>query len=662
MQNRQGRKMAGAAALLAIVTMTLAVAVAAGLLPTPRAWAQGAAAPAASAAPAAPAAPATGSANVPGQSGVGAAPAAAPGKATNPNTGPSANRPSAQQQKAVQPAAAARTATGETPVPLAKAPPRDPAVKVGQCLECHDDIKAFHDAGTHKTVGCNACHTGLQAHLQNRRTRPQTSTDPASCGSCHKNQYETMYAMNWEKTARKEKTLATGPSPNPAFEKLMMPHLFGREHNEPRSHAFALYDQLMVDRAFGGRYQNKEGHKTLAQPGGHFKLWDAIEDTRPGEDHKAFLPGTGAAANPVCMSCKTADHILDWAYLGDPVPNAKWSRTSKVTEFVKDVNHSLNCIFCHDPHSAKPRVVRDALIQAITRPEADTLWHKDKRGAKVEVVDMGMRGFTRKIATLSRYDTNLQCGQCHVEYNCNPGTDPTTGKPVTMSDARTNHFPFKKVADIPKHYTDLKFRDFKHGITGALLWKGQHPDTENYYGSKHQKAGVECSQCHMPKVKDKRTGKTFTSHWQTSPKHYLKETCLTCHEDWSEKQALYVVDALKYRHQGKLRKAEFWLSRFIDKFEEAKNLGVAENILNQARDKHYEAHIHWEWWTASNGAYFHTPDESIESINKSTMISQEGVKLLEEAMASIRGVAPNNTPTGGSSPLPATSGAPSPKK
>ena len=24
--------------------------------------------------------------------------------------------------------------------------------------------------------------------------------------------------------------------------------------------------------------------------------------------------------------------------------------------------------------------------------------------------------------------------------------------------------------------------------TGALLWKGQHPDVENYYGSKHQKA------------------------------------------------------------------------------------------------------------------------------------------------------------------------------
>ena len=113
-----------------------------------------------------------------------------------------------------------------------------------------------------------------------------------------------------------------------------------------------------------------------------------------------FKPGTAAAANPVCMSCKTADHILDWAYLGDPVPGAKWSRTSKVNEFVKDTNHSLNCIFCHDPHSAKPRIIRDGLIQALTRPEKDTLWHKDARAAKIDVKDLGVRGFTRKIATL----------------------------------------------------------------------------------------------------------------------------------------------------------------------------------------------------------------------------------------------------------------------
>jgi formate-dependent nitrite reductase cytochrome c552 subunit len=247
-----------------------------------------------------------------------------------------------------------------------------------------------------------------------------------------------------------------------------------------------------------------------------------------------------------------------------------------------------------------------------------------------------VRGFTRKIATLDRYDMNLQCGQCHVEYNCNPGTDPTTGQPIGMTDSRTNHFPFKKVDDIGKHYTDLKFGDFRHGITGALLWKAQHPDVENYYESKHQKAGVECSSCHMPKVKDKKTGKLYTSHWQTSPKHYLKETCLQCHGGWSEKQALYVIDSLKSRHQGKLRQAEYQLTRFVDKFEEAKNMGVDEATLNKARQIHYNAHIHWEWWTASNGAAFHSPDEATASINKGIGYSQEGIKLLDDAMAAKR--------------------------
>ena len=133
-----------------------------------------------------------------------------------------------------------------------------------------------------------------------------------------------------------------------------------------------------------------------------------------------------------------------------------------------------------------------------------------------------------------------------------------------MADQRTNHFPFKDVNQLGQHYTDLKFRDFKHGITGALLWKGQHPDTENYYNSEHQKAGVECHQCHMPKMKD---AKTDTSHWQTSPRHYIKQTCLQCHGDWNEQQALYVMDSLNARVQGKLRKAEFWLTRMVDKFE-----------------------------------------------------------------------------------------------
>jgi formate-dependent nitrite reductase cytochrome c552 subunit len=555
----------------------------------------------------------------------------------------------------------AQTQAAAAAAPKAATKTAAAGVKADTCYGCHAPIKEFHAGNKHKGVACTACHEGVDAHLGNVKSRPKTVVDPAACGACHKNQYESQYRMNYEKPARFEKSQAIGPSPNPSWDKLMAPHGFTREHNLARSHSFMVLDQFVVDRAFGGRFETKTGWQYLTIPAGNFKVWDVIEDKFPGEDHKVFKPGTAAAANPVCVSCKSQDHILDWAYLGDPVPGAKWSRTSKVQEMVKDINHALNCFFCHDPHSTQPRVVRDGLIQALSRPEKDTLWHKDSRAAKIDVKDLGLRGFTRKIALLDRYDTKLQCGQCHVEYNCNPGTDPTTGQAVTMADSRTNHFPFKDVNDIAKHYTDLKFRDFRHAITGAMLWKGQHPDVENYYNSRHQKAGVECHQCHMPKVKDGKTGKLYTLHWQTSPKHYIKETCLTCHSQWNEKQARYAIDSLNARIQGKTRKAEYWLTRMIDKFEEARGLGVDDAVLNQVREKHYEAHIHWEWWTASNGAAFHNPDQTVTSLNKSMTLSQEGIKLLDDAMAAKRKAAASAPAAAPAAPA-KSSAAPAPAK
>jgi len=67
---------------------------------------------------------------------------------------------------------------------------------------------------------------------------------------------------------------------------------------------------------------------------------------------------------------------------------------------------------------------------------------------------------------------------------------------------------------------------------------------------------------------------------------------------------------------------------------------VDEAVLNQAREKHFEAHVHWEWWTASNGAHFHNPEQANESINKSIVISQEGIKLLDDAMKAKRAGTP----------------------
>src|SRR4030042_567809 len=189
-------------------------------------------------------------------------------------------------------------------------------------------------------------------------------------------------------------------------------------------------------------------------------------------------------------------------------------------------------------------------------------------------MDVGLRGCHRKLRHLERYDPRLQGGQCHVEYNCNPGYDPknpdTSKYSVTMDDRRTNHFPFKDVLDLYDHYVNkVGFLDFKHALTGGLLWKAQHPEAETFYNSKHAKAGAGCDACHLPKIKGKK-GKAFTSHFAVTPRVQLKETCLKCHSKWTEEQARYAIDSVKAHIRGKMRKAEFWLSSLIDRIVGAK--------------------------------------------------------------------------------------------
>lgn len=513
------------------------------------------------------------------------------------------------------------------------------AVQVDVCYGCHDTIQKLHTMGKHAKVNCSNCHSGLQKHLTapGPETRPVTDTSWEACGACHKDQYESFMKVSLHRPARDEKSQLTNRSPNPFWDKLMAGHGFTKEHALTRSHVNMLVDHLVVDRAYGGRFQGKKGWEYILEKG---KAWDILADTHPeAKEHKTFIPQSAAAANPVCLQCKTQDHILKWSYLGDKIEGkTTWDRTSNVVEVAKDVNHGLNCFYCHDPHAAKPRIVRDGLIQALTRPEADTLWHKDPKHTNIKVMDMGVRGFTRKIALLDRYDTRLQCGQCHVEYNCNPGYDPTNPDTSSytekMGDRRTNHFPYKDVFGLYDHYKNqVKFLDFKHAITGGLLWKAQHPESETFYNSKHAKAGAGCDSCHTPKVKNKQ-GKVYTSHFAATPRVQLKETCLTskCHPKWTEEEAKYAIDSIKAHIRGKMRKAEYWLSALIDKISAAKASAVPEDIIKQAQDQHLKAHILWEFWTAENSDGFHNPEMARESLTKSVDESQKGIKILTDAM------------------------------
>jgi formate-dependent nitrite reductase cytochrome c552 subunit len=488
-----------------------------------------------------------------------------------------------------------------------------------KCYECHDEIKGMKESSKHAKLTCKTCHENLAKHMESMgEVKPVTLINAAICGNCHKDQYESFYKVNHEAAARKEKGSPTGRSP--LQDKLLAGHGFTFEHNEPRGHAFMVTDQFIVDRFQGGRYQYKEGWKGYDKPG---RTWDVLLD----KGEKTRLPETAMAGNPTCIQCKTSDHVLNWKFLGDKDTKAKWDRTSNVNDVAKETNNPVGCIHCHDPHGTQPRVVRDALIHAVGKDPGANIFAK---GGKTDLKEVDFRGF-RKIGVMSKTDSRMMCAQCHVEYNCNTGKQWSDGGDVKYSDQRTNHMPLKNGKDLLAHYKKLDFYDFKHAITGARLIKLQHPEAETFAGSVHDKAGIQCHQCHMPKQKGKN-GKIFSGHGVIRPKNHIKEACLGCHPKATVEEKLYQIETIQNYTKGKMRKAEYWIGRLIDTYSAAKLAGVAEETLAKAREKHEEAHVQWEFWTAENSDGFHNPDLARETLTGAIKAGKEGVKLLEDAM------------------------------
>ena len=493
------------------------------------------------------------------------------------------------------------------------------------CFGCHLEIQQLMTKGKHaKEVNCALCHSETAAHMADSAKKPVTRLDAEACAGCHKEQWQTSRAVNWKSKAKLEKSTSTSRSP--MSDLLLMPHGFTKEHNEPRSHVFMVPDFMIIDRAFGGRFQLKDW--TYVDKTG--KLWDIIVDT--GKD----LPQTAKAANTVCLSCKTSDHILQWPYMGDANPNKPFKRAPNpgAIEMARGIQYPMGCIHCHDPHAARPRVIRDALIGAVVDRGEGTYPYDKEKSKEITLEKIwfkrGGQNF-RAIGILNKPDSILMCAQCHVEYNCNPGIDTKTGQPITMDDRRANYFPWANVFDVGKKYESINFKDFKHGITGALLTKLQHPETETFWGSRHERAGAECKDCHMPKIKQK--GKEYTLHGVRRPRTILKETCLRCHPDWTEQEAEYQIDAIQNYTRGKMRKAEFWLARLIDAYIRAVDLGVSEDVLKEVRKEHDRADILWEWWTAENSDGFHNPEQARQALAESMNASQKGIEILNKAIS-----------------------------
>jgi formate-dependent nitrite reductase cytochrome c552 subunit len=139
----------------------------------------------------------------------------------------------------------------------------------------------------------------------------------------------------------------------------------------------------------------------------------------------------------------------------------------------------------------------------------------------------------------------------------------------------------------------------------------------------------------MPKKKGK-DGKMFSTHGVIRPKNHIKEACLGCHPKEGKDKKLYQLDAVQNYVKGKMRKSEYWLGQLIDTYAAAQRMGVSPAVLDEARAKHEEAHVLWEYWTAENSDGFHNPELARESLTGSIAASKAGVKILNDAMSAAK--------------------------
>lgn len=311
--------------------------------------------------------------------------------------------------------------------------------------------------------------------------------------------------------------------------------------------------ELFKGYSFSKEYNEDRGHTY------------ALQDLLSSKRVDAKTPGS-------CITCKTPSAPVLMKQLGPAY------YTTPVLQLAKNVKHAIACADCHDPKTMDLRVTRPAFVKAM----------KD-RGIDVNKASRNeMRSYV--------------CGQCHVEY-------------YFRKDTKEVIYPWADGVEpnqIDNYYDQISFSDWEHPDSKAKMRKVQHPEFETWSTGTHGSAGVSCSDCHMPYIRE--DGKKYSSHWWTSPLKTIDISCQTCHKQdaaWLKERVLNT--------QTKTFNLQTRAGNLIAEAHQAvKNaLGKAnadKNKINEAQKMVAKAQWYWDWVAAENSRGFHNPVQALDSL------------------------------------------------
>ncbi len=349
---------------------------------------------------------------------------------------------------------------------------------------------------------------------------------------------------------------------------------YGGSVRESKLDEFPYLRQLFAGMGFGEDYNEERGHT--------YSLIDIREinaKRKPG--------GT-------CMTCKSTEVPGLIKKLGVKYYSMPFDEVSKL------VKHPIGCLDCHDPKTMALRVTRPAFIEAMRRRGKD--------------VTQASRQELRQYV----------CAQCHNEYYFHKQSKE-------VDHPWDNGF---EPEDAEKYYNDKKFTDWIHPKSGAEMIKVQHPEWEHNYGGTHYTAGVTCSDCHMPYIREGAS--KVSSHWWTSPLKTMDQSCGVCHREGNDWLKSRVLNTQK-RTQELLDTAGNDIVVAINAIEKAgKSPDVDRKRLADARNLHRRAQFYWDWVSAENSTGFHNPQGAMHSLGKAIDLARQAQVAASQAAANLR--------------------------
>ena len=173
-----------------------------------------------------------------------------------------------------------------------------------------------------------------------------------------------------------------------------------------------------------------------------------------------------------------------------------------------------------------------------------------------------------------------------------------------------------------------EFFDYAHKETGTKVFKAQHPEFEMWSQGIHARAGVSCSDCHMPYEKQGAT--KYSSHWVRSPMLNVNRACQTCH-NVPEQELIDRVDTIQNRTRAQMNRAATAMTEMLDAIVAAQERGASDEELAPIRDLQRKAMWRLDYVSSENSKGFHADQEAVrilgESIDYSRQAQIEAIKI-----------------------------------